>query len=78
MVISEYDKNQILQIDEQVKLLQMKGASDEAIIDALLEFVPDVTCLVENVETKDLQIYLAKYDGFAYFLSLISLTMTQA
>lgn len=75
MRISDYDKNQIQQIDAQVILLQSKEASDEAIIDALIEFVPDVTCFVENVEPQALQRYLAKHHGFAYFLSLVSLTI---
>lgn len=78
MIISEHDKNQIQLIDEQVKILQGKGASDEAIIDALIDFVPEVTCLVENVELSELSGYLAKYEGYAYLLSLISLTMKMA
>ena len=58
--------------------MEDKGASDEAIIDALIEFVPETTCLVENVEIPDLQQYLARYSGFSYFVSLISLTMKAA
>lgn len=78
MIISDYDKNQMKLIDEQVANLKNKNASDEAILESLIDFVPDTTCLVENIETSDLQQYLARYNGFAYFISLISLAMKAA
>ena len=68
MKISDHEKNQIQLIDEQVKLLHEKSASDEAIIEALIEFVPDVMCFFEQLESDEFKQYLAKYEGFAYFL----------
>ena len=76
MRINDFDKNQIKLIDEQVKMLQEKMASDEAILDALMEFIPDATCLVENAEKEELQMYLAAHSGFSYFVSLVSLAMS--
>jgi hypothetical protein len=75
MNISDYDKNQIQQINEQVELLQSKHASDEAIIDALEDFIPDVICFIENMETAELKKQMVKYDNFAYFVSLVLLEM---
>ena len=71
MNISDHDKNQIQLIDAQVKLLQEKSASDEAIIEALIEFVPDVMCYFEILESQELQNHLTQYEGFAFFLSKI-------
>lgn len=47
MIISECDHNQIKLVDDQVKILESKEASDEAIIDALIEFVPDLHALLK-------------------------------
>ncbi len=68
MKISDHEKNQIQLIDEQVKLLLEKSASDEAIIEALIEFVPEVMCFFEQLESEEFKHYLASYEGFAYFL----------
>ena len=76
MKINDSDKNQIQLIDAQVKNLQDRNASDEAILDALVEFIPDTTCLVENAEKAELQMYLGAHPHFAYFVSLISLAMS--
>ena len=75
--ISEHEKEIIRQVDSQVKMLQKRNASDEAILDALVDFFADVKCIVENSETKEIQMLLAGYEGFSYFVSLISLTMTE-
>jgi hypothetical protein len=76
MKITEHDKEQIRLIDSQVKMLQDKSASDEVILNTLIEFVPDTKCLVENAEPKALELQLGAYNGFAYFVSIISLSMT--
>ena len=36
--ISEHEKEIIRQVDSQVKILQKRNASDEAILDALVDF----------------------------------------
>lgn len=71
MNISNHDKNQIQLIDEQVKILQEKSASDEAIIEALIEFVPEAMCFFEILDSQELQNYITQYEGFAFFLSKI-------
>lgn len=76
MKILEHDKEQIRLIDSQVKMLQDKNASDETILNTLIEFVPETKCLVENAEPKELELQLGAYNGFAYFVSIISLAMT--
>ena len=74
MKLSAHEKEQIKVIDEQVKLLQEKNASDDAILHALTDFFPEVKCLIENTEPKELEMYLSSYLGFGYFVSLISLS----
>ena len=73
MNITAYEKNQIQLIDEQVLLLQQREACDEAIMSALVEFVPETVCLIENMPQNELRLYLSRYSGYAYFISIIDL-----
>lgn len=75
MKLSDEDKNQIRLIDEQVLMLQKKNASDEAIIEALMDFVPDVICLVQNMERSEIQTVYDAHSGWAYFVSIIHLAL---
>ena len=73
MKITEHEENQISLIDSQVNLLQDRGAFDEAILEALFEFIPDIQCIVENAEKHDLDKLLAKHPGFTYLVGIVSL-----
>ena len=71
MSISEHEKKQVVLIDKQVLLLQDKGASDAAILDALIDFIPDAACIINRLEQDNVSPLLSKYYGFSYFVSLI-------
>lgn len=75
MKLSDEDKNQIALINEQVLILQEKNASDEAIIEALMDFVPDVVCLVQNMDRSQLQVIFDDNAGWAYLISIIHLAL---
>lgn len=76
MTLTERELEQVVLIDGQVKLLQDKNASDATILNTLVDFVADTQCIVNSCETEALNQILRKYNGFAYFLSLVSLAMT--
>lgn len=76
MPISDHEKEQIRLIDSQVKLLQDRNASDETILNTLIDFVADTKCIVENADPKELELQLSAYGGFAYFVSIVSLALT--
>lgn len=76
MALSNHEKEQIKLIDNQVKLLQDRNASDETILNTLIDFVADTKCIVENSESKELELHLSAYNGFAYYVSIVSLAMT--
>lgn len=76
MPLSDHEKEQIRLIDNQVKVLQRKNASDETILNTLIDFVSETKCIAENTETKELELQLSNHLGFAYFVSIISLTMS--
>ncbi len=73
MRITEHEKQLIKTIDEQVKMLQDKNASDDTILCTLVDFFPDVKCLLEGTEPKELELYLSANNGFSYLVNLISL-----
>lgn len=75
MPISDHEKEKIRLIDNQVKMLQDRNASDDTIINTLIDFVADTKCIVENSESKELDLQLSAYNGFAYFVSLVSLAI---
>jgi len=76
MRLSELEKEKIKIIDKQVKLLQDDNSSDSKILNTLNDFIADTKCIVENCESDELDLHLRKYNGFAYFLSIVSLAMT--
>ena len=77
MPISNHEKEQIRLIDNQVKMLQDRNASDDVILNTLIDFVGDTKCIVENSESKELDLQLSTYNGFAYFVSIVSLALTE-
>ena len=75
MPLSDHEKEQIRLIDSQVKMLQEKSVSDDTILNTLIDFVGDTKCIVENSEPKELELQLSAYNGFAYFVSIVSLVL---
>lgn len=75
MALTLQEKEKIALIDSQVKLLQDKGATEITILKTLIDFVAETRCIVESSDIDELNQLLRQYNGFAYFLSLISLEM---
>jgi AAA+ ATPase superfamily predicted ATPase len=73
MRITEHEKQLIKIIDEQVKILQEKNASDNTILCTLVDFFPEVRCLLEGTEPRELELFLSANSGFSYLVNLISL-----
>jgi hypothetical protein len=73
--LSDHEKQIIATINEQVKLLLEKSASESIIVNTLFDFIPDVKCILNSTEEKELQLYLANYTNFAYFLTLIDFSL---
>ncbi len=71
MQLSDHDKQIIQTINEQVNILIRKGASDSVLIDTLIDFVPDIKCIINAVEDKNLQLFTQEYQSFNHFVSLL-------
>lgn len=71
MSLPDHERHQISLIDEQMTLLLSKKATDNAILDALFDFIPEVRCLIDNMSADSMKPYLDRYPGFAYFCTLI-------
>lgn len=69
--LTNLDKQLISTIDNQVKLLLEKGAADSTIINTLLDFIPDVKCLLGCDNDKLLELHFLEHVNFAYFAKLI-------
>jgi len=69
--LSDTDKQLISTIDNQVKLLFDKSASDSTIINTLFDFIPDVKCLLDSDNNKLLELHCLEYTSFAYFAKLV-------
>ena len=76
MSLTSHELNQIKMIDTQVKLLQDKCANDDTILNTLIDFVSDTKSIVESSESEELSTQLRENNGFAHFLSLVSLALT--
>ncbi len=76
MPLTTHEREKIALIDKQVKMLQDREANDDVILNALMDFVAETKCIVESANVEELQTSLRKHQGFAYFLSLVSLAMT--
>ncbi|HGF0738826.1 hypothetical protein QM437_05415 [Legionella pneumophila] len=72
MRICDEDKQLIVTINEQVRLLSEKGASETTIIETLFDFIPQVHCLINSSDEAELKMYLNEYTDFSYFIAMIS------
>lgn len=71
MKLSDHDKEMIRLVDEQVKLLVERKASDVLIVKTLASFIPELRCLVSAACEKQLDLYCREYRYFNGFLRLI-------
>lgn len=71
MKLSGHDKEMIRLVDEQVKRLVERKASDLTIIKTLADFIPELRCLVGAACEKQLDLYCREYRYFNGFLCLI-------
>ena len=69
--LTELDKQLINTIDGQVGLLLNKSATDLTIINTLIDFIPEVKCLLNSDNDKLLELHFMEYKNFAYFAKLI-------
>ena len=70
--ISNEDKKTINLINDQVNALIEKLASDLTIVNTLVDFIPDVKCLLSGGNDKELDLDCKEYIGFSYFINLIN------
>lgn len=76
MKLSDHDKEMIRLIDEQVKRLVERKASDLVIIKTLADFIPELRCLVSAACEKQLDLYCREYRYFNGFLQLIDTSIS--
>lgn len=69
--LNDLDMQLISTIEEQVGLLLDKSATELTIINTLVDFIPDVKCLLNSGNDKLLELYFEEYKNFAYFSALI-------
>ncbi|KTC67858.1 Uncharacterised protein [Legionella bozemanae] len=72
LTLSDHDKELIRLIDAQAKQLMERNAPDHVIVTTLMDFIPDVRCMVNATCEKQLDLYCREYPHFNYFLQLIS------
>ncbi|CDZ76817.1 hypothetical protein BN59_01093 [Legionella massiliensis] len=72
MTLSEHEKEIIRLVDEQVKQLVEKNASDILIVQTLADFIPELRCLLSSTSEKQLDLYCREYLHFNRFLQLIT------
>jgi hypothetical protein len=72
LILSDQDKEIIRLVEAQVKLLIEKTAPDHVIVSTLIDFIPDVRCIVTATCEKQLDLYCKEYQHFNYFLQLIN------
>lgn len=69
--LNEQDNQLIYTVNEQVGMLLDKSAGDTVIINTLIDFIPDVKCLLNSHHDKLLELNCMEYENFAYFATLI-------
>ncbi|HAU0213579.1 TPA: hypothetical protein JBF28_15170 [Legionella pneumophila] len=72
LILSDQDKEIIRLVEAQVKLLIERTAPDHVIVSTLINFIPDVRCIVTATCEKQLDLYCKEYQHFNYFLQLIN------
>lgn len=72
MTLSDHEKELIRVIDVQVEQMIARNAPEHVIVTTLMDFIPEVRCMVNATCEKQLDLYCREYPQFNYFLQLIS------
>ncbi|CEK11805.1 hypothetical protein [Legionella hackeliae] len=72
ITLSDHDKEIIRMVDSQVKLLLERKTQDHIIISTLIDFIPEVRCMVSSTCESQFHLYCEEYQHFNYFLQLIN------
>lgn len=72
MTLSDHDKELIRIIDTQVEHLIERNVPEHVIVTTLMDFIPDVRCMVNATCDKQLDLYCREHPNFNYFLQLLS------
>ncbi|QMT62104.1 hypothetical protein [Legionella sp. PC997] len=72
ILLSDHDKELIRVINIQVEQLLERNVPEHVIVTTLMDFIPDVRCMINATCEKQLELYCREYPQFNYFLQLIS------
>ncbi|HFD8252058.1 TPA: hypothetical protein ACMWW0_003250 [Legionella pneumophila] len=72
MTLSDHDKELIRIIDAQVEQLIERNAPEHVIVTTLMDFIPDMRCMVNATCEKQLDLYCREYPYFNYILQVIN------
>ncbi|BCA97327.1 hypothetical protein TUM19329_36880 (plasmid) [Legionella antarctica] len=69
-MLNHHDKLTIRMIEQQMKVLHQKKASDAEMLETLSDFAPDVKYILAAGGIKEIRLCLKDNPFFAYFVSL--------
>ena len=69
-MLNHHDKLTIRMIEQQMKVLHQRKASDAEMLETLSDFAPDVKYILAAGGVKEIRLYLKENPFFAYFVSL--------
>lgn len=69
-MLNHHDKLTIRMIEQQMKVLHQRNASDAEMLDTLGDFAPDVKYILAAGGVKEIRLCLKENPFFAYFVSL--------
>jgi hypothetical protein len=72
VTLTDRDQEMIRLIDAQAGQLIDENIPDHLIITTLIDWIPDVKCLMNSTCEKQLDLYCKEYLNFNYFLQLIA------
>lgn len=70
-MLNHHDKLTIRMIEQQMKVLQQRNASDAEMLATLSDFAPDVKYILAAGGVKEMRLCLKENPFFAYFVSLV-------
>lgn len=70
-MLNHHDKLTIRMIEQQMKVLHQRKASDAEMLETLSDFAPDVKYILAAGGIKEIRLSLKENSFFAYFVSLV-------
>ena len=70
-MLNHHDKLTIRMIEQQMKILHDRKASDAEMLDVLSDFAPDVKYVLAAGGVKEIKLCLKENVYFSYFVSLV-------